>query len=143
MTAVGGDEHHMRAFLVQHPHQVEQPQGARIPVGLRSQCINYQHRLAAAGGGGLVGVAARCGLQCQPGTPLVREDSLIAHLVGLGAVPHVGAGGDALQMHDTRGRLVTDFQAGFADGKGEIGVLEVGRRVALIEAAQLVEQGQR
>ena len=69
---------------------------------------------------------------------LARNRSRFVTWWALKPLRGVGAGRRALVVDDDGGGLVDDLQPALAQREAEIGVLVVGGRVALVEAAELV-----
>ena len=142
-TAVGRQEHHMRAFLQQQAYQVDQSQGAGIAVRLRGQCIDDQYLLLPAMQQRGRGHGAGGKLPCQCRLPLLCEHALVAHLRGLGAAGEVGAGAGAFVVDHHGRRLVQHATATGAHREREVGVFVVRRCIAGVEAAEFDEQRAR
>ena len=142
--ALAGDERDGMPGAGEQEQQLVQAAGAGRAVEHRHQRVDHEQPLARD-------AVARTAherrmrrlLRAQRLGPLLAEALAVCDLVLLEAGGRVGAGGRALVVDDRGGRLVDDLEPALADGEAEVGVLVVGGRVALVEAAELVPDGAR
>ena len=140
---VVGDEHDLAARLDHELQHRERAHRSGVLVGRQHAGFDHQHpkaRPAVALGPGHEPVGPVVG---ELGRPLRLELRPVGHLVLLDPAALVGAGGLALEVDDPGRRLVVDAAACGAHGEGEVGVLVIRRRVALVEAAELAEERRR
>ena len=86
-------------------------------------------------------VAIREMLFRQHRFPSFDEAAAIHHLVRFDATRDIAPMRDALDMHDSRGGLVQRLQPHAPQPEAQVGVLEVGRGVAFIKAADAQKHG--
>ena len=141
MRQPGRQEGHVCAVPAQHPQQVELAQRGRIPIRGGYGFVDEQDRALLRVQQGRAGYGAGRWLPAQRMRPLVGEYLAVARLVGLHPAAGVGAGGGALVVQHTAGRLVAHPGAECTYREGQVGVLVVGRCVARVEAAGPGEQG--
>ena len=139
--------HVVRPELHQEPrlqhHMQARHDGARsgVPVRHRHVVIDHQNDLAAfrpvTGAHDVLAVAVVILLQTV--APDLDKGAAVDDLVGLDADGGVAPVRDALVMDDLGGGLIQRPQADLAQPEAQIGILEIGRRVAFVEAVEVGE----
>ncbi len=74
VRAIGGQEHHVRAFAAQQSHQVDQAQRTGVAVGSRRGFVDHQHGGMASPDGGGIGIGLGEGLHGERLVPFLLED---------------------------------------------------------------------
>ena len=128
-------------------HDVGQPDAARILVRFGRGGVDHQHFAPATmvarapDQGQVFRIRNMRRLLFQLRLPALQEGFSVDGLVSLGARGGVRAGSDAFMMNDNRLGLHQDFEAVRANPKRQVRVLIVGRRIHLVESAELTEYG--
>ena len=131
-------------LVQEHLQILEGRLGARIPVPGGHVVVHHQENLlshAPLSRAEGIRIARIIALLREFVAPLLAELFAVLHLVALEPRPRdIGAVGDALEVNHLRQRLVNHPVSVAADLKGQVRVLAVGRRIAVIKPADLLPQ---
>ena len=132
----------LQAGVDEHLHVREDRPRSGIPVELRDVVVDHEEMpaiaAAVAGQENLLAIGIVVGSEHR--SPFVDELIAVDRLIGLDADGLIGAVADPLVMDHLGCRRVKRAPPLGSQGEGQVGIIEIGRDVSLVEAADLVPQ---